>query len=225
VYLQITTRCNMSCAHCAMCATVHGTDMSREVFDAALAWTEEIGDIVSLGGGEPTLHPLFEDFLWECIRYGVDEEQAPFVATNGSITQTALRLALLARKGLVSAALSQDEYHDNIDCSVIDAFTLRGPRREDDYREIRTVRRILNTGRARDNAIADAEGCVCPGWCVRPNGDITPCGCIDAPVLTNVLNRDTAVLADWEDCVQEGSAHKRWEYPIGGKIELTRWQQ
>ena len=220
MYLQLTTRCNMTCAHCAMRATAHGTDMSKKVFAAAMAWAQNIGDdSIILGGGEPTLHPRFEDFLWECIRAGIDSGTPPYVITNGSNTKLSLRLALLARKGLVGAAVSKDDYHDYINADVIEAFTVKGTRGDDDMRAIRTVTEILNTGRAHDNNIADDEGCVCPGWTVIPDGGIKPCGCIDAPVLTNVLNPDTKLLDDWQEDVYSDDAHNRWADPLRSNVK------
>ena len=36
MYIQISTKCNMSCSHCCMKATANGEDMTPETFRAAV---------------------------------------------------------------------------------------------------------------------------------------------------------------------------------------------
>jgi len=50
----------MACAHCCFSCTGKGTFMSQEVFDKALEIAKEYNMTVTLGGGEPTLHPKIE---------------------------------------------------------------------------------------------------------------------------------------------------------------------
>ena len=67
--LSITTRCNQACDYCfargALSRLVpEQTDMSLETFDKALDFLERSGiDQVRLLGGEPTLHPAFDELL------------------------------------------------------------------------------------------------------------------------------------------------------------------
>lgn len=61
-YIQVTTRCNMFCEHCGFSCTAEGEDMSMEVFERTLQVFE--GSYITIGGGEPTLHPkIFEMVL------------------------------------------------------------------------------------------------------------------------------------------------------------------
>ena len=182
MYIQITTRCNMTCAHCCMNAVYapkarRGLDMSMKTFASAIRLAEERGDTISIGGGEPTVHPKFWQMLG--ITLGSAAEFV-WLATNGKMTETALALAGLAKGSeRFGVALSQDRWHDPIDPRVVSAFKRNGL-------EIRTVTNIANVGRAKANGIATDDKCPCPGLMVRPNGDIFPCGCEDAPCIGNV---------------------------------------
>ncbi len=187
MYIQITSRCNMKCRHCAFSCTSKGKDMSKETFDKAIALASEYGQDVMIGGGEPTLHPQFKDFLlhamWELG--GVTEDMgcpAVSVVTNGSNTEISLRLAKLARVGVISADVSKDEYHDPIDERVYKAFTvsrnISGHRDEHDYRDIRDVTdKVIPKGRAKNWGTNTYATCACPSLLVDPLGNVYPCGC------------------------------------------------
>lgn len=72
MYLQLTNRCNMSCAHCCMNsgprAHKKDQDMSHEIFLAAANLAIDYGHHITIGGGEPLLHDHFFDFLDEVIQ-------------------------------------------------------------------------------------------------------------------------------------------------------------
>ena len=153
-YIQITTRCNMECAHCCYSCTAKGRDMTGKTFRAAVAWAldYEGDETISLGGGEPTIHPKF----WEFIGLALGNFTYVWLATNGKETETALNLARMARRGVLAVALSQDEYHEEIDPRVIGAF-MEGRKpypshfqeENHDYREIRDVtQKVIKAGRA-----------------------------------------------------------------------------
>ena len=153
LYVQITRRCNMTCNHCAFSCGAQGPDMSAETFRRVLDLAEREQQPITIGGGEPTLHPRFMDFLWWTIR-----RQAPLtyemgmpavgLVTNGSQTDIALELAALARVGVISASVSKDEFHDPIDPRVYQAFE---PSKEPgDYRHISRPGLIVPAGRARN---------------------------------------------------------------------------
>lgn len=191
MYIEITTRCNMSCAHCCMRATAKGKDMSRDTFLAALKQASESGEHVSLGGGEPTLHPLF----WEFLGLSVGTVETVWLATNGSMKATAIALARMARKGVIGCALSQDPWHDPIDVEVVEAFKREPDKRpwlakeESDYREIRDVsRNIDKMAPWRDPEEAgDPSVCACEEILVRTNGDVYICGCPGSIKLGDVF--------------------------------------
>lgn len=188
-YIQITTRCNMTCAHCGMNATRRGQDMPKEVFKAAIGHAKDYGEeVVSFGGGEPTLHPMF----WEFVGLAFGKGLGIWLATNGSQTEIALALAGMTKiymgsdHGGISliAELSQDPWHDPIDMEVVHAFA--------NIKSIRDVsnggRGLIKAGRAKTNDIGWREECICPGRMYKPDGTIRPCGCARAPVIGNVFD-------------------------------------
>lgn len=184
MYIQITTRCNMRCAHCCSSCTSRGKDMSPEVFKAAISILRD--DYICIGGGEPTIHPNF----WEFMGLAIAECEWVWIATNGKETKTAIALAKMAKSGVIGAALSQDQWHDPIDENVVKAFT-RGERGYssdgNDSREIRSVSKILKAGRAKKNGIWTEDSCCCEGLMFKPDGNIYYCGCKDAPKVGNVF--------------------------------------
>lgn len=181
-----------------MSATKNGHDMTMETFKAALASAKEYGhNHICLGGGEPTLHPDFEKMLFLAI--GTVEDV--FIITNGSQTDRALVLAKLAGKGVIGAELSQDQWHDEIDSEVVEAFTVhrdphsyRGYRdATEDRRGIRTVRTVLRQGRGARKSFMKRHttivGCACDGDPhVDPMGNVHQCGCLDAPIVGDVFD-------------------------------------
>lgn len=182
MYIQITTRCNMSCAHCCFSCTEDGEDMSVETLKNALKWGDEV---INIGGGEPTLHPQFFEILCLALAAG-----NVWMATNGS-TPAALTLAKMAKAGILGVALSQDEWHDDIDVDVVEAFTYNS-KLKDDRREIRNVYyNVHKAGRAEDFGIyTTEETCACDDLFVKPNGDVYGCGCEGAVYIGNVNDPD-----------------------------------
>ncbi len=186
MYIQITTRCNMECEHGAYSCTSDGVDMSMDILKQALTLAEERGDCISIGGGEPTIHPYFWEIIGLCL--GCSNDDIPvWLATNGKETETALRLARLAKKSIISVDLSRDLYHEWIEQSVVDAFTVDRTRGymsggNDDYRGIRDVtdngrKDPSPFGRAKDWASPEQIMCVCDDLFVTPDGRLFACGC------------------------------------------------
>ena len=159
--------------------------MDRQTFLAACKLAAEYGENISIGGGEPTVHPLFWDFIGLAIAY--TDEGPPWLATNGKLTETALILARLARKGVLSVELSQDEFHEEIEWDVVEAFQKpkRGEymaRYNDDFRGIRDItqggrKEPIPVGRAAELYDAEQTECCCDDLFVAPNGDLYTCGC------------------------------------------------
>lgn len=116
LYIQITKRCNMSCNHCSFSCGERGPDMDAAIFRRVLELSEREETPITLGGGEPTLHPLFMDFLWRSIRAKAAltyELGMPAVGlvTNGSRTAVALELAALAKVGVICASVRRPVRH------------------------------------------------------------------------------------------------------------------
>ncbi len=185
MYIQITTRCNMSCKHCAMRCGKEGEDMSLKTFKAAI----KIADQISIGGGEPTLHKNF----WQMLTSAIANCEYVWLATNGSKTETALTLAKMAEKGVIGCALSVDPWHDPIHENVYKAFSYDKKYhpyvKNDDQREIRNVQMRYDDMAPWRNPEdgGDESNCVCEDLFVKPNGDVHVCGCFDSPKLGNVL--------------------------------------
>lgn len=179
MHFILTERCNMSCAHCCMAATAQGRDMSLPTFLLGLRLAVEYGEFVCLGGGEPTLHPKWDNILLAAI--GVRSEGV-LVVTNGSHTERALVLAELCRRDVLRAELSLDDYHGRIDPSVVDAFV-----RIKAIRNTTEIREPMPYGRALDLVEPDPDPiCRCEEWTVYPTGVIRHCGCPDAPIIGHV---------------------------------------
>jgi MoaA/NifB/PqqE/SkfB family radical SAM enzyme len=153
-----------------MNATAKGENMSFKTFKQAV--DHSCG--IVLGGGEPTIHPRFNDFLM----YALAHCDFVTVITNGSMTDTALALARLNCEEL-SAELSQDAYHDPIDERVVKAFEKIGQIRNTTARG----RIPIKAGRCDWGR----EECICDGDpFVKPNGDVHQCGCDDSPKVGHI---------------------------------------
>ena len=200
MYLKITSRCNMSCEHCGMNCTAKGIDMTPRIYKKAIEFVSEWSDSIAIGGGEPTLHKHF----WETLALSMGTFDNVWMATNGSITETAIKLAHMAKRGIIGCALSQDIYHDPIDERVVKAFTKTNEFHEsqNDYREIRDV-----TGREVIAGRCDfgEEECVCAGIMIEPDGEIKACGCSDAPSFGTIFT--PKIPDDWDTI----NCHKQQE--------------
>ncbi len=190
MYIQITNACNHSCPHCCFSCTSEGEYMDFETFKNAVHFWE---GSISIGGGEPTTHPLFERFLL----YSIGICDYVWLATNGSMKETSVALANLAKMGVIGCALSQDEWHNEIDPAVVRAFT-KDERVESynsskkDQREIRTTEDPIQAGRCDWGTRIE---CPCETLFVKPNGDVHWCGCENALLLGNVNEPDSLMDA------------------------------
>lgn len=184
MYIQITSRCNMKCAHCCYSCGPKGHDMSRAMFVKALEFCGQYGDAPFLGGGEPTVHPKFWEFFGLVLQLAGTVEMEGFgLITNGKNTKDALALAELAKRGLLSVELSRDRYHEPIEDRVVQAFTRKQGNSycERDNHDLRGVRSgsnasVLAVGRGAKIAGSD-KGCCCPDMVIDPEGRIWACGC------------------------------------------------
>lgn len=161
--------------------------MGRETFVLACILAEEMGGFIDIGGGEPTVHPLFWDFIGIALRYSPGQSKSlyiPMLATNGKIEKDAMALARLAKRGVLRVDLSLDRFHEPISYQVIEAFEDSSGlvRTRTDHRLIRDITfggKIdpAPFGRAKD--WANPKDIRCPGndLSVVPDGTIYACGC------------------------------------------------
>ena len=185
----------MNCDHCCFAATGRGTFMSETVFRKTLGIVKEFSGSVTLGGGEPSLHPKILEWCMEAALATIETSMdmdgpAVLVITNGKKTETAIKLAQLGHLGFIQADLSQDPWHDEIDEKVVREFTRYNKNfREKDrgHAGIRDVSGgVKAKGRAVENDLSDKEECCCSALFVKPNGDFYPCGC-EKTKLGNIL--------------------------------------
>lgn len=198
----------MTCAHCGMNCTHQGEDMSLETW--AKVKEGFLDEIISIGGGEPTLHPFFWQILGESIANCSDV----WLATNGSQTQIAISLAKMARQGIIGCDLSLDDYHDPIDQIVIDAFSegnmnhLRYDMR-DNPNDCRSIRNVTGKEIRAGRCDWGEDRCICEGMVIHPNGDIAPCGCLDAPVIGSVWDEEFEFPDDYSSgCWKENHLYE-----------------
>jgi len=187
---MITSKCNMRCAHCGFSCTEKGEDMSLETFQKAINLASDNEEYICLGGGEPTIHPLFERFLLEAIAIS-DKDVPPYIVTNGKETNRAIMIARLIKNGVIGGKLSQDIYHESIDPKVVKMFKKIGDHGITGISNV-TKDNLVYSGRAKriknSHGGSPVKRCFCEEIFVRPNGIIYQCGCKDAPVIGNVDN-------------------------------------
>ena len=168
MYIQITTKCNMKCAHCALSCSDVGRNMQIETFMKSLFFARDYGySQITIGGGEPTVHPEFWTILNSAMYFRplfhID------IITNGKNENIAMTLLDLTNKGRIFALLSQDKYHEHINKHVVDAYHEKG-------RIWDAGNNVIRSGRGKTVRGAK-KGCCCNGPFINPSGKIYSCGC------------------------------------------------
>ena len=215
MYIQITTKCDMACAHCCFgCRPGIGVDMSFRTFRQACRVAHEYGSPFCIGGGEPTLHPYFWTFLTHALEtYHADgsedgrvsdEGMQLLIVTNGSQTKTALRLARLCEDGFLNAVLSQDQWHNPIHPEVVAAYKhLKRAGKEG----IRSNTNITPHGSALKNSLhTSTDECCCHDQLISPKGTIWGCGCRKAKWGT-VWDFTVPPDFEWHECAVKQKAN------------------
>jgi organic radical activating enzyme len=237
VYLQITTKCNFTCAHCCYSCNRNGKHGDYHQIIDNIAFARSYDDnspslffrSITIGGGEPTLHPRFFDIL----RYCLNDFEYVWMATNGSQTKTMFRLAdiinqedypectcktdeerdncychendtnSIYQEDKLTVALSQDPWHDMIDDRIVRLWTREANRHNRSGFEIRNVSASRNgaiaAGRAKRTGAGWAEGCVCSDIIIKPDGKLRLCGCANAPVIGTTWD---GIEEKWEKFMQ-----------------------
>ena len=214
MYLQITEKCNMTCAHCGFSCTMGGKHGDRRVIMDAIRFATDYGDeFIEIGGGEPTLHPDFFDILKTCLW----EFENTWMATNGSQTDIMYRLHDIINNEDHPECDCEEldpEQYEKYDClchEKLDYYPLMGEDKlevvlsQDCYHdpidskildlwkrnnyEIRDVSDgVSDTGRANKNQLSSDNTCVCAGIIIKPTGKLKLCGCEDSPIIGDIYS-------------------------------------
>lgn len=214
MYLQITTKCNMTCDHCGFSCSNKGKhgDYNTIINSINFIIDNYDNEYICIGGGEPTLHPKFFDIL----KYCMNSFNYVWLATNGSQTDSMYRLSNIIdnedyeecdcseedieggycnhwldidnSEDKLSIALSQDSFHDPIDNKIIELW--KNKSKYNKSCEIRNVNYgVINAGRAKINNIGQREDrCICNDIFITPAGNIKACGCSNAPFVGDIYN-------------------------------------
>ena len=170
--------------------------MDMDTFKAALR--HEPQALFNLGGGEPTCHPLFWDFLKEGVK--ARGRGRIWVATNGKVARHALALADMVESGEVKGVLSLDEWHEPISPEVVERW--RTLVRPDGKTAVRNVG-LTNGGKYKSIPIKSGrcdwgkEVCNGPDMpFVQWDGKVRQCACLDAPVVGDVVSGYSPLFQD-----------------------------
>jgi hypothetical protein len=193
IYVQICLYCNMKCRHCCYdCGPNRREFMSVDTFAAAVKC--EPKSLLNVGGGEPTCHPEFWEMMALALR--ARGEGRVWIATNGKREDHALLLGEMVRKGEIRGVLSQDEWHEPISQNVVQFW-----KETRDFKGNPVIRNIGGkevkpVGQGRCDWGLD----VCNGhggpW-VMWDGSVRQCGCLDAPVIGDVVNGYDPIGGNW----------------------------
>lgn len=111
-YLQITTRCNMSCIHCCFDCSNIGIDIDTNFAIKVLEYLKSTNYYrITIGGGEPTLHP---DFLY-IVGYALKNEFQVGIITNGTSNNDIFRRLKYYKRNFgrnLSISVSNDLFHN-----------------------------------------------------------------------------------------------------------------
>lgn len=90
--IEITSRCNLSCGHCARSRLARaGMDMDKGMFAYLLDLLPHTYKVVLVGLGEPTLHPQVAEFVAEAVGRGHEVG----MVTNAMVLEKALSRQLI----------------------------------------------------------------------------------------------------------------------------------
>jgi len=110
MYVQVTSRCQMTCAHCLYSCSKRGKDMSIETFRKAVDASLMYDSPIAIGGGEPTLHP---DLLVMLGIASFVSREPLFMVTNGTCQERLWHVLMDARSAdRINVRVSSDIWHD-----------------------------------------------------------------------------------------------------------------
>lgn len=178
LYLQLTNKCDQQCAHCAFnCGPWNSDFMQEDVVNACFKLLDSnYFREVTLGGGEPSLHPSVIDLV---MRLNRDYPSIHVgMVTNGTGDITVLKeLIRFSEFGNLSIRVSTDRYHKPPNIEVVElikTFPLKAYLSHPDH----TWKPVpMGRGQKLVDRNADSTYCGETGITVSATGAFYPCCC------------------------------------------------
>lgn len=212
----------MSCAHCGFSCNKNGKHVDYYDVLEMIRFAKDVEgcESISIGGGEPTLHPRFFDILRNCL-YNFEYV---WMATNGSKYKVMDRLYNIImqedypedpeeyddydgiyQEKQLTVALSNDIYHTHTMVhDRIRRLWENSVERKYNGFELRDVveskNGVISQGRAKKNQLSSYKGCVCPDMMIKNDGKIKMCGCSSSPIIGDIHN---GIEKNWRDYMQK----------------------
>lgn len=117
--LEVTRRCNMSCAHCLR-GPAQNVDMSKETVDRVLDACEHGIGTVTFTGGEPSLNVPIIRYFRQQIKKRKIGLGSFFIVTNGKISSLPLVKELVElyaycdEREMCGFEMSKDQFHEEV---------------------------------------------------------------------------------------------------------------
>lgn len=226
--LEVTRRCNMSCAHC-MRGDAQCKDMTPEVVDKTLQNIEQIGNI-TFTGGEPTLNVDILNYTLKVVKERRIPVESFYIVTNGKVVAEEFLLACMRwhayaieccggyDEELSGVALSRDIFHDSIpEKNVCLLKTLGCYRPNDKHTDFRKYG-VRGIGRGASQTMAPISVCM---YQHLPKDFIDSCDEADGSCVVEsmTVTVDGTILSDCDyaydaiDHLQVGSVYDpEWLY-------------
>lgn len=119
--IEITRRCNMSCAHC-MRGDMQNVDLSHQDIRNVLKYVKDIHSL-TLTGGEPSLNPEAIRYILKLLKQFCIHVYEFYIVTNGSCSSISKEFIdvcsdlyeyqEIKNNGNHMLEMSDDKYHDN----------------------------------------------------------------------------------------------------------------
>ncbi len=161
--------------------------MSTETFRRTLAFLRSIALEkhlrlnITMGGGEPTIHPNFLEFLMmlEARQKRLKQISKIEVITNGKYRPAVMELLRRAAGNThIRAGISRDPWHEPIDPEMIELWKKESLKHENIHFRTDGIIRLNNRGRAETmENIERIEACSSNELFITPEGHLFACSC------------------------------------------------